>query len=505
MKKFMIITLAGILLTFILASCNSDSGNNNAAPPENNSNDNNNSIEAAESLPESEFQPLENVNYGGYKFRILGPGPNPEVWSAVIGTINEIAPEEETGDPINDAVYKRNKEVEALYNAEIIPVFPGGDRSNVERAAIQSILAGDDAYDAALMMGSSMPTILNSKNYTYDLFEIPNLDLSKSWWNQNCISELSIANKLHLVTGDVSAFGAITTSVLFYNKELAKTYALENAYDLVRQGKWTWDKVIEMSRAVSRDLNGDGIMDENDLYGICGEHAMMRFYVYGSGERVTKKDENDIPYLTINTPNTIKAIDFALESFLNKDIGIFVNDYINKYPVNYWDVIMDKFRSDELLFIMLGMHNTFDFRGMESDFGILPYPKLSEQQDRYYAPTSRWHETYIYIPATCPDIGRTGAALEALGYYSQKYVRPAVIDVTVTNKLIRDDDSEEMLNLMFDTRVYDIGELYHWGNFPDNLLYPNADKRTNVFASQYEKFEDRIKSAIEKAIEEMLK
>jgi len=493
-------------LAFALPSCKTGShGGNSTDTGDNTTGNLGDTIEETTAL--SEFQPLEGVDFGGYKFRIFGPGPNPVVWdsSMALGTLNEIAPEEETGDPINDSVYRRNREVEALYNIEIVPVFPGGDRGALEQAALKSIKAGDDAYDAALIIGWTMRTILGSNSHTYDLLQVPNLDVSNSWWNQKSVSELSVANQLHMVTGDISVMSAFSMNVLFQNKELVKQYGLENAYDLVRQGKWTWDRLIEMCRAVARDLDGDGAMTGADLFGICGEHATIRFALQSSGERITKKDADDIPYLAINTETTTKVLDYALESFLNRDIGMYVDDYIGKYRAPYEEFILPKFNSGEILFFAFQMFGALDWRGLEWDFGILPYPKLSEQQGEYYTSTAMWYETHVYIPATCPDIGRTGAVIDALGYYSQKYIRPTVIDVTVTNKLVRDDDSAEMIDLLLDTRTYDLGAIYNWGDIDANLLFSGAKSRTNVFASQYEKHADKIKTAMEKTISEMLK
>lgn len=84
-------------------------------------------------------------------------------------------------------------------------------------------------------------------------------------------------------------------------------------------------------------------------------------------------------------------------------------------------------------------------------------------------------------------------------------MRPTVIDVTVTNKLIRDEESAVIFDLLLDTRTYDIGTIYNWGDFFNQVIYTSAKQRVNVFASSYEKNEATIKAAMEKTIDEMLK
>jgi len=502
MKKLISAILMILLLTPVLVSCqgNKDKYEKDVTPTSNQGTSDDvidNSI--------SEFEPVAGTDYGGYTFRILGGKPNSNIWGPyIIGSINEIAPEEEIGEPINDMIYKRNREVEKLYNIEIVPVYQTTDRGELANSALRNIMAGDDAYDVSLMVGSAMASILSSNSYTYDLFEVPNLDLTKSWWNQTLISELSIANQVRMITGDISVYSAFGLNMIFQNKEMVKLYELENAYDLVRQGKWTWEKMIEMCREVSRDLDGDGKMTKADSFGIFGEFGIMSFSVLSSGERITKKDKDDIPYLSINTENTIKALDYTLKSFLDKNLGMLSQDY-RDYGDPYYELFLPKFQTNELLFMMDNMLSALELRSMDGDFGILPYPKLSEQQSQYYTTSNKWWDTYIFIPTSCKDIGRTGTILDALGYYSQKYVRPTIINTTVTNKLIRDDDSADMFDLLLNTRTYDLALLYLWGNLDWCLFRTTAQERANVFVTEYEKNVDVIKASMEKTINELLK
>ena len=505
-KSTALFLLCAVLLLFVFTSCGTDADENEKTNNgETNKNNNTANGSAAEETTAPEFQPLKDAGYDGYEFRILGAGTSPVIWDyAAASSINETAAETETGEPINDTVFRRNRDVEELYNIIITPLYPGDTRSAIEQYILKMFMSGEDTYDAAFVLGSSATkTILASNQYTYDLFDVGNLNLSASWWDKQSVADLSVAKQLHMVTGDISIFSALSVDHLFLNKNMAELYELDNAYDVVRQGKWTWDVLTEMSRKVSRDLNGDGVLTIEDQFGICCETSNMRQIVISSGARISSKDADDLPVLTVNTENTVTVFDYALQSFLNKDISILANEYAGKYKDIWNDMLLPKFRNDEFLFIALPLLYALDFRNMESDFGILPYPKLSEHQSEYYTLVGRYFSTYIYIPTTCPDSGRSGAVIDALGYYSQKYVKPAVIDVTVTNKLIRDNDSADMVNLLLDTRVFDLALLYNWENLTDTLLYPVAQTRSNGFASNYAKNEEKIKAAIQKTISEM--
>ena len=450
----------------------------------------------------SEFQ-AANADYGGYKFRILGYESFQGSWKAA--EISEIYAEEENGDPINDAVYRRNRIVEELYNIEIALVpLSYGDRGSHSGIALRPILAGEDAYDAALTIGTSLPPILGRSSQTIDLFQVPGIDFEASWWDQNSVNELSIANRLHVVTGDLTLYSALASGMFYANKTLIQEYELADPYNLVRENKWTWDSVYKMAREVTLDTNGDGIMDITvDQYGIGVENMSVGNTVRGAGERITRKDENDIPYLAVNTPKAVQAMDIVFDVVFNKDISINGSELVG-YQSMYFNFFLPKFQENRLLFMFHALFTSLSMRDMESDFAILPPPMLDETQGRFYSCINETWGTYMWIPTTNTDHARTGTVLHALGYYSQQYVTPAFLDVTVTHKVIRDEDSIEMLDIILKSRTYDMGTIYNWGDLEDRFFRRGIPSRTNTFASDYERAEAAVTTAMERTLTEML-
>lgn len=59
--------------------------------------------------------------------------------------------------------------------------------------------------------------------------------------------------------------------VMYFNKTIAEKYQIPDIYALIREGKWTLDKLAEFAMPVTSDLNGDNIMDENDLWGFIND------------------------------------------------------------------------------------------------------------------------------------------------------------------------------------------------------------------------------------------
>ena len=95
-------------------------------------------------------------------------------------------------------------------------------------------------------------------------------------------------------------------------------------------------------------------------------------------------------------------------------------------------------------------------RNMEADFGILPLPKYDEAQDTYYG---RMEDGWVYVIPNAPqDTELVGTIFEALSAESRNYVIPAFFDIALTNKYMRDTDSEEMLNMIFNNVLVDLGD-----------------------------------------------
>ena len=93
---------------------------------------------------------------------------------------------------------------------------------------------------------------------------------------------------------------------------------------------------------------------------------------------------------------------------------------------------------------------------MESDFGVVPYPKWDDNQEQYYsrveAGTKTWGVLYIQDPTL------TGTIIEALSRDSHEHLIHTYYDITLQLKLTRDDKSIEMLDLIRSTMTYDPGD-----------------------------------------------
>ena len=117
----------------------------------------------------------------------------------------------------------------------------------------------------------------------------------------------------------------------------------------------------------------------------------------------------------------------------------------------------------------------------------------------YYTAMNPVATSCIAFPITVKDREKTSVVLEALSAESKYTLIPAYYDITITNKMIRDEESAEMLDIILASRIYDLGFVFNWGDLGNVplALYPNGEN----FVSTYEKREPKALSEMEKTIE----
>ena len=365
------------------------------------------------------------------------------------------------------------------------------------------VMAGDYIADCIILEGLEFASVL-PKNLLLDLNAINTLDLSASWWDQNAVSSLSLGGKLYGAVGDISPMGLLAANCVYVNRALLATAGLEDPAEYVKAGTWTYDKMEEMGRVVAHDVNGDGKMNEYDIFGLDSEP--IGYVAVGScGVVYTEKDSNDLPVLALDQERAIAAIEKLVPLFRNKEITLYSQDYTSSgYKNIFRELIVQKFIEDELLFVNNWLCVALELREMESDFGLLPPPKLDEEQETYMVYNSSSWTTYAAVPKTVKDseLNFIGDVMNALGYYGHEYIYTALIDTAITYKSLRDDGNKQMMELIYDHRVFDLADIYDFGGITsmmNSFVSGNSTNFTSLYKSYSKIIEKQIKATADAA------
>ena len=437
-------------------------------------------------LFESAKKAMPKIDYKGYEFRFLDRQDANGNW-----TTHDVYAEKETGDVINDAVFKRNMALEENFNIKITErkIEP---YSKVSSTAATEILSGDETFDVLTDGLNMITTSLATPGYLIDFNEVPEIDLTKPYWDQMMTESMTIKGKTYFATGDISTMDNQGTWAVLFNKKFIDDFKLEDPYEHVDKGTWTLDMFYDMAKAVTRDVNGDGVLDINDQWGYLGENANSFLFWLATGERLTKMNDEGVPELCMYNDRAVSVVEKVQKIQLDDTMCI-----SNAVTGNTMAVLNNKFFDGDALFIYGGMMLISFFRSSDVDFGIAPAPKFDEAQDQYYSSYSYSNTTAYVIPITASDTSRTGNVLEQMANLSQYTLTPAYIDVSLEGKFLRDEKSAEMIDLILRTRNFDIGAIYDWGTIRSmfyNVLFKN---KSTDFASAYAAIETSAKAAID--------
>ncbi len=120
---------------------------------------------------------------------------------------------------------------------------------------------------------------------------------------------------------------------------------------------------------------------------------------------------------------------------------------------------------------------------MQAEYGVLPIPKYDTAQENYTTWSASIGST-LSIPSTIvkEDLEQFGNVLELYAILSQKLVRPAYYDSVLTVRNVRDAESAEMVDMIFQHRIYDMAIYFDFGF---SSLFGDSVKGANNFASAY--------------------
>lgn len=491
---FLIAQLA--LSVFFPASCSKAQTDGNAGPGggENGGADTENNGSQNDPAAGEEEYIFPELDCGGADFTFLGITTTWDFYSSIVH-------ESETGEILDDSIYARNRTIEDKFAINLKET--AFDIGLVENKLKTAVLAGENVYDAAYCPSYNVAPIggLVSQNMFLDLNDIPELRLSEPWWNQTVNKDCVIGNenKLFFTACDINIMNLQAPWCVYFNEDMMKNLGMDLPYGLVKSGKWTLDEFYTYVKAGAQ-LNGADSFNWDPsgaaVFGYTSYEGGTGALLVGSGEKFISKDENGIPYLSIETPRFFSVCDKIAELTGTKGIYQNANNYDTGFHFEYI------FRGGRTLMMVGELKASDVFREMDSTFGIVPIPKYDENQKDYYSSVARQMPVLV-IPATNPDPGRTGIILDAMAYLSTKNITPIFFDVTMSQKRLRNEESIEMLKIIKDSVLYDVGTAYGWTSDLYVAIRDALDKGKNTVASQIEKGRDKVLANIEKTMDLM--
>lgn len=410
---------------------------------------------------------------------------------------------EREGNIINSAVQKRNNFLEDTYGItfEITPTkYPN------ETVALFA-QSNTDEFD---IVSESIDRLVLGVTDNFYLALDEYMNFSHPWWDSRAIETLSLGDKHYFLAGDAVITDDDNTYLTLYNKEIYKTNselaAYGDIYQIVRDGKFTIDLYYEMCKKVSRP-DSSGLWSFNATYGNLSHAYGATVMMNGCNVATVVKNENNELVLNVKTQSSINAFDKVYELMSDRQNTQRAELVAGQSPNNSsqygFAELAEMFCAGRGLFYNTTSNSISNLKSksLDFEFGVLPIPKLNENQDDYCCTVNRYHSTALAIPTTIPNanIPRVVFAMQALGFYNADVIR-AYYQTTLQLQAITADDDAEMLDIVYNNRFYDIGTIFTWGNLINLYGSVIADSNSNTLVSKWDAMESVVESEMQKTI-----
>jgi len=483
MKRIITLILASVLLFSVFACAKTDDNKDTTNP------NNNNTQQAREKLWDK-----KEYDFDGFEFTIISKANTGSIAGFNGSDINV---DEITGNEVLDEVYNRNRLIESTYNCVIVQNDAAG---NAE--AIKTIVLGGSEEDCSLISTSAKIAVqLIPDDLLYDLNDpaLVNLNLKQEWYDQNIQSDLSNNGKLYMVNGDMLFVDDNSIWLTLFNKNLAEKYITDvDLYEAVKNGTWTLDLMAKYSALATVELKADDKMDEFDQWGLLTEPGDEAGHLVGCGRRIAEFLPDGSIQMNATTPDFLNVFTKCMKIY-DPAYTLLSSDF-KGYSDVWEEAYNPMFKEGRALFMITSMYRCIMFREMEADFGVLPLPKYDDAQEEYYS-WMTWHTGVVCVPYTCSDGERTSAIMEAMFEESSFALRSAYRDKAIKYQSTRDDASIEMLDIIFDKTVYDIGFIYDIGGVYSSLAGLSKAHNYGAISSTINKCKTKIATDIEKIVD----
>lgn len=486
--KHLSVLAAAALLTASLTAC----GDSSQAPIETDAALNTTAAVTETSAPESHLytDTLTKEDYGGADFRIY-TGNVLAGWELPT-TINYAAAE--TGEIVNDTLYARDRWLEETYNVSVQYTLNDSD-SNKPQKISKLVLAGDDAFDLVIEDLATVARGLADANCIYPLNYINTIRLGEDYWMPDLNEQLKIGGNLFFSSSALSPRYYGSVYVLLFNRDLAAQLDLPDFYQMVTDGTWTIDAMMECARLALSDTNGDSKITAEDTVGMMYEVLTPESIVMGAGYHYVQN---------VGGKLTVMLEDQALVTLMQKISDFLQEDCVVRDGAgSTFDAEMS-INNGTFLFYNPCTFNLAGLRDLPYDYGILPMPKNDEAQDSYIGYSQPWASACPSIPITVVGdrLAMTGTLTDAMAAYGYDYLRPAVFENVIQLKGARDEKSGEIIDMMFENITFELTSILNFDRLNGQLQehFTRALGKKDI-VSRYAAIKSKTEAAIA-AIEE---
>ena len=437
----------------------------------------------------TEVPDIEIIDWDDREYRILGKDSTTYAWAQHFEVWREDMPE----DVMGKAVWRRNQTLLETYGIAVKGMLD----SSCNNLAATSLEAGEDVYDLMLLSPEAFHPH-STKGYLIDLYKLEYINMAHDAWMPFPNDQLTMGGRLYYTTNKFLVQDKNRCWGIFYNRDMAKELNLGYFEDMVFEGTWTIDKVIELAKQATYEKDGENGLGKGDNWGVAAsENYMFCQLAYGVGFRLTDKGADGYPVLVGPTDDMMARLDKVFS--LVTDSNIYFCDQ-RLFGTVDWDDCADQMFQRGNVLINPTVLSELQTIGEKINFimGVLPNPKFDERQESYHSIPNLGNGSLLGVPVTIPDREFAGYALEVISEQSVDTTYTAFIETTCKLQKVQDDDAARCLELIYDGIAYDIGFVSNIAGLGGMVWTTLASASVNNYSRVYGRIVDSANITIDR-------
>ena len=220
--------------------------------------------------------------------------------------------------------------------------------------------------------------------------------------------------------------------------------------------------------------------------------------MYACDIPITQFDEQGMPYVATELSKELSDIADKFSAVFGDMTITARTEAMQSVEEKYgYESYSTMFAANQILFLFGSTGDAAWLRTEETNFGILPMPKASADQENYISYIEPWGAFHVVVPKTTSDEDVTDIILEAMGALGMKYLKPAMYDNILKSRSTQDTESQEMIDIILGGKTYDLVNMLTDDESYVQMLDSAISISSESFASKYKMQSKIVNSKIQ--------
>ena len=432
----------------------------------------------------------------------------------------EFEQKELANDNVLDAIYDRNINIEDRLGVDLVfvPMYAAygeGVREEFLRKIDSVRLAKSHDYDLiATYARTEAGLAIRGHLQNFSKIDTSYINLEKPWWPQELVDTVSFGNNsYYFISGDMSTNVLHMMHCIFINKDLFTDLKLDIPYTAVREGKWTLDMMIELTKDQWIDLDGNNVQSKDDRLGFCALNYVCDSFYPGSNMKYFEKDDKEMIKVSADytSAKAVKMFDKLANWAQSNAIWVTASSISPEEKSNETRKLFQKGNTLMWMEHACYAESSLALGKVNFSYGMIPIPKYEESQVNYYTGMGNpWSLYGIYIDLDTrgdrqETLSMMTAVLECYASEGFRLTTPQIFEVNMSLKYAESKEETDMFEYVRSGIVFDLGKIFsaETNNLPEvasNVIVTNTS-----WSAKYESILPAAQEKLRKIVEDFRK